>query len=64
MDVTNLVYWLSGYLEDRENLTQNEVIRVKEMIREVISIKPVKPSDADVKKMVDTLFPDLSKTNE
>lgn len=58
MDVTNLVYWLSGFLEDKKSLTETETQRVKDVMTLVISVPPIKPSEAEVEKMVKYLFPD------
>jgi hypothetical protein len=58
MDVTNLVYWLNGYLEDRDSLTQKEVQRVKDMMASVITVPPIKPSEEEIERMVKSLFPD------
>lgn len=63
MTTENCLYWLDGYLEDRDSLTKKEVERVKDMISESIVVKTprVKPSEDDVKKMVKELFPDLAE---
>lgn len=60
MNTENLIYWLNGYLEDRDSLTKDEVQRVKDMITcGVVKIPPRKPSRDEVAEMIQKLFPDL-----
>ena len=59
MDPINLMHWLSGYIEDKKTLTENEVHRIKDMISETIIIPPLKASIPQIEKMVKSLFPDL-----
>lgn len=59
MDSNELVYWLHGYLEDRESLTNAEVQRIRLMLGNIVAVPPEQPSDEQVEKMVNTLFPDV-----
>jgi hypothetical protein len=62
MDIKNLVYFLSGYLEDKTSLNEKETQRIKDLIVTVTvtEVPPLKPTKKQVEKMVKALFPDLT----
>ena len=61
MDQINCLYWLNGYLEDRDSLTEKEIQRVKDMLTLVTNMPEANPSKGEITNMVDKLFPDLSE---
>lgn len=54
MSPKNIVYWLQGYLEGKDSLTIEQIMRIKNVLR-----VPHKPSREQAEKMVTALFPDL-----
>lgn len=53
MNAENIVCWLQGFLEGKEQITTDELIRIKDIIN-----CPHVPSAEQLDKMMTKLFPD------
>lgn len=62
MDAINLVFWLQGFLEDRESLTKEEIFRVKTLLDQIVDVPKTAPPE-QVEKMLNKLFPESSFIN-
>ena len=57
MSHENIIFWLKGFLEGKDTLNTEELLRIKEIIG-----VPTYPSKGQIEKMLNTLFPDLKGT--